>query len=147
MKGLFFVILDRLLLHKNNDVYTLPVCVLQWNHESLKYYFSVDMAEVDLSDAEKIFIKHGVQVMFILLFKTTLRQYLLSQLNLCSNPIRFRGYFSVLHTCMSISYRHTYGKHFHMCYLVNYVKKINEVMLYQTFTYILGQLSRRWKGM
>lgn len=64
MKGLFFVILDRLLLHKNNDVYTLPVCVLQ----SLKYYFSVDMAEVDLSDAEKIFIKHGVQVMFILLF-------------------------------------------------------------------------------
>lgn len=68
MKGLFFVILDRMLLHKNNDVYTLPVCVLQWNHESLKYYFSVDMAEVDLSDAEKIFIKHGVQVMFILLF-------------------------------------------------------------------------------
>lgn len=47
---------------------TLPVCVLQWKHESLKYFFSVDMAEVDLSDAEKIFIKHGVQVMFILLF-------------------------------------------------------------------------------
>lgn len=54
-------------LHKTNDVYTLPVCVLQWKHESLKYYFSVDMAEVDLSDAEKIFIIHGVQVMFIFL--------------------------------------------------------------------------------
>lgn len=66
-KDFFLVIFDRLFLHKTNDVYTLPVCVLQWKHESLKYYFSVDMAEVDLSDAEKIFIIHGVQVMFIFL--------------------------------------------------------------------------------
>lgn len=133
------VVFDRLFLHKTNDVYTLPVCVLQWKHESLKlkYYFSVDMAEVDLSDAEKIFIIHGVQVMFILLFfKPDLTNFSLNRLDLCSNPTRLRGYFFSQFLCVTYAYVYSissigiYGKHFRVCYSVNYVNKINEVNVF-----------------